>query len=154
MPAPHHLNFYRPGALPDTQPTGLKCWRQLSYLISHSKIKTCNVYSTLHSTMISKAPRNGMLTRNHILLLVTTSAMNYTCLTSQPQNIIAHVHQNCIPLKGNLSQYYLWSHSITMKTVKSNTAQWRVLNIQHTKNNAKWRYFIFIYSAFSCKCVN
>jgi len=29
MPAPHHLVFYRPGALPPTQPTASKYWKQM-----------------------------------------------------------------------------------------------------------------------------
>ena len=55
MPAPHHLNFYRLGALPDAQPTVPKCW------------STSTVIKTFSDTVIdsvlryySRAGCNGM----------------------------------------------------------------------------------------------
>ena len=38
MPAPHHSVFYRPDALPATQPTASKHWRQFFWRKMHKKV--------------------------------------------------------------------------------------------------------------------
>jgi len=45
MPAPHHSVFYRPDALPATQPIASKHWRQVYYMLplSNSPRKVCYI---------------------------------------------------------------------------------------------------------------
>ena len=42
MPAPHHLVFYRPDALPAVQPTASKHWRQLNW--NKQNRKNCRIH--------------------------------------------------------------------------------------------------------------
>ena len=43
MPAPHHSVFYRPDALPATQPTSSKHWRQKKWKVAYQKYPCLNL---------------------------------------------------------------------------------------------------------------
>ena len=68
-PAPHHSVFYKPDALPATQPTTSKHWRQkltnVSLQNTHSELKDCT-----DRLMVTK-PKHWMTTVNELLNIFT-----------------------------------------------------------------------------------
>jgi len=77
MPAPHHSVFYRPDALPATQPTASKYWRHKYVINEQQKLSDCldgpSCHSKIQKHLKSKVPPPAKVSLSTVVLVYTHS---------------------------------------------------------------------------------
>jgi len=134
MPAPHHSVFYRPDAIPATQPTASKHWRQTK--------KSCQMYS------LSQA------TRAHPAKFIPVSvALSQLTLQDHGHMGLVHPWHACLsPSHYRCQGNYCWTYKVgaCLQSLPHSEKLWE--RIIHTKFNfsLKWEPKIYLHIINEC----